>query len=329
MGETTISWTARPGTVARTWNPTQGCALKSEGCRNCYAMRQARRFAGHGKPFDGLINLKTGKWTGEARLAAHKLDEPLSWRAPSTVFVDSMSDLFYEGFTNEQIDRVFAVMLLAPRHTFQILTKRPARMRQYMTDPRLYTRVLSAAGELRDVRPELNQIAIDNPTTCPKPWIWLGVSVENQTAADERIPELLATPAAVRFLSCEPLLGAVTLHEEGLDWLTSYHCRGIDWVIAGAESGPRARACDVQWLRSLRDQCAAASVPFFLKQAVAVDGAYTIHEHRPLPSVAGRIGELVPIIGVGQGSREKGRGFGGPVIELPYLDGKQHAEFPR
>jgi protein gp37 len=142
----------------------------------------------------------------------------------------------------------------------------------------------------------------------PLPWVWVGVSVENQDTADERIPQLLDTLAAVRFLSCEPLLGPLRLHEDGLDWLTSDHCRGIDWVIAGCESGPSARDCSVQWLRWIRDQCAMAHVPFFLKQA----------------SVRGSEALGGPLITLGANSRRKGGG----IIELPYLDGSQHAEFP-
>lgn len=303
---TGISWTDE------TWNPVRGCSRVSEGCRHCYAEVQAARIVrmGQGKPtpYDGLVRVTAGgeaRWTGEVRLDPKALALPLRWKKPRRIFVNSMSDLFHESLPDEAIDCVLAVMLLSPRHTFQVLTKRAARMRAYMTDPSLYDRVLRAAGEFRDVRPELNQIAIDNPTTCPRSWIWFGVSVEHQAAADERIPELLRTPAAVRFISCEPLLGPVDLRLFEGGPLTPRH-RLLHWCIAGCESGRNARPCKVEWLRSIRDQCADVSIPFFLKQAVAVDG------------------DSHPIVAAGEGSKRKAGG----VIELPYLDGKQHASFP-
>jgi protein gp37 len=337
MGETEISWTHKPGTVGRTWNPVQGCRRVSAGCEHCYAERLAARFAETGWS-QGLINLKTRKWNGEARLAAHKLSEPLSWRKPSTVFVNSMSDLFYEGFTNEQIAAVFGVMAAAPQHTFQVLTKRATRMREWFewaeADGRTYDlltfeprALLTCAWEAcagdawGDVEPDprLGDLPSRDVfgATWPLPNVWLGVSVENQAAADERIPELLKTPAAVRFLSCEPLIGPVNLHRE---WLAPFHdfdpmlrpTPRIAWVIAGCESGPGARPCSVEWLRSLRDQCAAAGVPFFLKQAAPADGSFAFDAPRPAP------------IDIGSGSKRKAGG----VIELPYLDGVQHASFP-
>ena len=299
MGETEISWTHRPGTVGKTWNPIQGCRRVSTGCENCYAERLAARFAETGWS-QGLINLKTKKWNGVARLATHKLAEPLTWRKPATVFTNSMSDLFYDGFSNEQIAAVFGVMAAAPQHTFQVLTKRAKRMREWFewaageftmqqrdiaAAPHTFRAMLDAAYEElgKPVKPALDAAwnAHENDAW-PLPNVWLGVSVENQEAADERIPELLRTPAAVRFLSCEPLIGAVDLRhvqhngEFEVDALTGDHGvnrplagrgPGIDWVIAGCESGPRSRPCDVAWLRALRDQCAAAGVPYFLKQA--------------------------------------------------------------
>jgi protein gp37 len=353
VGDTKISWCHRPGTKPRTWNPTQGCALKSEGCRNCYAMRQARRFAGPGKPFDGLINLKTGKWTGEARLATHKLAEPLSWRSPSTVFVDSMSDLFYERFTNDEIADVFGVMAMTPQHTYQILTKRPDRMRAWFewvaTSEPKFPGLPSYPDHVRE-RSVVCRAAWEHlhPSDAvlehqrgpwPLPNVWLGTSVENQEAADERIPELLKTPAAIRFLSCEPLLGPLDLMaylERGShrvcprclfatngtddacpnDGATLVPDIAIDWVIAGCESGPGARECHVAWLRFLREQCAAARVPYFLKQAVEAT------------ELGNGMTDGAAIVTLGERSDVKGRGHGGAVIELPYLDGVQHAAFP-
>ncbi len=163
-----------------TWNPLRGCSRVSEGCRNCYAESVARRFDGPGLPYEGLI-ASGGQWNGQIKLVPEKLDEPLRWQRPRRIFVNSMSDLFHPNVPNEYIDRVFAVMALASQHTFQVLTKRPERMLEYL----------------------------NRRTTMPN--VWLGVSIENQVTADERIPLLLQTPAAVRWVSAEPLLRPVDL----------------------------------------------------------------------------------------------------------------------
>lgn len=340
MGDKTgISWTDA------TWNPVRGCSRVSEGCRNCYAERVAARFSDEGMPYHGLARrvLKTEglsqpRWTGEVRLIPDHLADPLRWKKPRRIFVNSMSDLFHEKLTNEQIAAVFGVMAAAPQHTFQVLTKRATRMREWFEwiaavelplhtikhDPRIVCNV-EADRILAGVGWRMGTVG---DRLWPLVNCWLGVSVENQEAADERIPELLRTPAVVRFLSCEPLIGAVDLRhvhnpsrEFEVDALTGDHGvhrplagRGprIDWIIAGCESGPRARPCDVAWLRSLRDQCAASGVPYFLKQA----------KYTPNDWVPGMSATLV--VGQDVGSKNKGAG----VIELPYLDGIQHAEFP-
>lgn len=217
--KTSIEWTDA------SWNPIRGCTRVSEGCRNCYAEKMAARFSGPGLPFEGFAertvlhglgkthpNARGTRWTGRVELVPGALVEPLSWRKPQRVFVNSMSDLFHEALPDEAIDRVFAVMLLAPRHTFQILTKRPARMVEYFKGRDLYERVLRWANVVRSERPkdELGRIGVSNPADAAfRPWIWLGVSVEDQKTADERIPLLLQTPAAVRFVSYEPALGPV------------------------------------------------------------------------------------------------------------------------
>lgn len=356
MSDTPISWTHRPGTRGRSWNPIQGCAMVSEGCRNCYAMRQARRFALDGWS-KGLVNLKTGKWTGETKFAAHKLDEPFHWKDPSTVFVNSMSDLFYEGFTNEQIAAVFGIMAATPQHTYLILTKRAKRMREWfawLNDSTSHGKDTCAEICRREAS-KVDSVNVEGyDTRWSLPNVWLGVSVENQEAADERIPDLLATPAVVRFLSCEPLLEAVDLRhvqhnrEFEVDALTGDHGvhrplagRGprIDWVIAGCESGPGARPCDVAWLRSLRDQCAAAGVPFFLKQAAeeverCTEGCgQRVSYFADGPTHASAScgctiegAESCSPAGImfGEGSTRKR----GNVVELPYLDGVQHGAFP-
>ncbi len=273
------------------WNCVRGCSRVSLGCTSCYAERVAARFSGAGLPYEGLARRTASgeaRWTGEVRLVPERLEDPLRWKRPRRIFVNSMSDLFHEKLSDADIDRVFAVMLLAPHHTFQVLTKRAGRMREYMTMPGLYQRVLAAAGELRAKRPGLDRIAISSPTYFPARWIWLGVSVENQATANERIPHLLETPAAVRFLSCEPLLGPIDLDL----WLRCPHCGytqrdqdinvdhylcardhngarvpdGLHWVIGGGESGNGARPPHPFWFRSLRDQCESAGVPYFHKQ---------------------------------------------------------------
>lgn len=217
-----------------TWNPVTGCSKVSEGCRNCYAQTFAERFRGTpGHYFENGFDIT---------LRPDKLDQPLKWKKPRRIFVNSMSDLFHEDVPFDFIDRVFVVMSLAEHHTFQILTKRPSRMKEYLSKNRL-----KHIG--------LNEWPLLN--------IWLGVSVENQKAADERIPLLLQTPSAVRFLSCEPLLGPVNLsmRTDRFEMVP-----GIDLVIVGGESGYNARPMHPDWAMSIRDQCQAAGVAFFFKQ---------------------------------------------------------------
>ena len=296
------------------WNPTRGCSRISPGCERCYAERTAARFVGG--TYAGLVRLgKNGpRWTGRVMLVPDKLDEPLGWRRPRRIFVNSMSDLFHESLADDDIDRVMAVIALAPRHTFQVLTKRAARMRAYMSAPGLYERVLRRVGEVRTRRGKVGRdgivtlahtdIGVSNPTT----WrhLWLGVSVEDQQRADERIPHLLATPAAVRWLSVEPLLGPVNLTRVDAaraGWrsacsdeapIISAFARwqehpmrakladGVDWVVVGAESGRGARPMDEAWVRALRDQCVGAGVAFFYKQRL--EGKRKV----PLPTLDGR-----------------------------------------
>ncbi len=357
--KTGIEWTDA------TWNPVRGCSRVSEGCRNCYAERVAARFSGPGKPYEGFAKVTAPRdlldrvggrrngWTGEVRLINKHLADPLRWKKPRRIFVNSMSDLFHERLTNEQIAAVFGVMAAAPQHTFQCLTKRSKRMREWFAwikergdrwAPRRCGDAAEVAGApVYRVGPNGRSPWNDSRCMWPLPNVWLGVSVENQAAADERIPDLLSTPAAVRFLSCEPQLGEVDLrhvqHDRmfEVDALTGDHGvrrplagrgPGIDWVIAGCESGPGARPCDVAWLRSLRDQCADAETAFFLKQAREVDGQMTaVPPPTPLedqPGYSPRVGPFIPTIGFGPGSKRKAGG----VIGAPYLDGKQHLAFP-
>ncbi len=215
MNTSKIEWTDK------TWNPVTGCTKVSQGCKNCYAERIHERFNGQGS---------------FKKVLAHpeRLDQPLKWKKPFKIFVNSMSDLFHEDVPFEFIMEVLFVIRKCPQHTFQILTKRPQRMLDFFTK-------YAECGAGHN--------------------IWLGVSVEDQATADERIPLLLQVPAAVRFLSCEPLLWAIDLH---IDWLWCYS--HINWIIAGGESGPGARPMHPDWAISIRDQCQVAGVPFFFKQ---------------------------------------------------------------
>jgi protein gp37 len=249
-----ISWTDR------TWNPVRGCSRVSEGCRNCYAEGVAARFSAPGLAYAGLARQGDNgpRWTGKVVMVPEHLDDPIRWKKPRRIFVNSMSDLFHEKLTDEQIASVFRVMLNAPRHTYQILTKRAERMRTFV-----------------------NWFLADTGLAALPPFIWLGVSVEDQTNANERIPELLATPVAVRFLSAEPLLGPINLHAhlcvngrvDMPEQRFANICDGnglLQWIIVGGESGRHARPFEIAWARSIRDQCRAAGVAVFIKQLGAV-----------------------------------------------------------
>jgi protein gp37 len=239
--------------------------MVSPGCTNCYAMRQAHRFNGPSQPYEELTRAAEHGpvWTGKIRLVPDALDEPLRWRKPQRVFVNSMSDLFHEDVSEDFLNQIFAIMALAKEHTFQLLTKRPERMRDYLLEIQDddLNRWASCAPEAYPCSPA----AIEN-REWPLDNLWLGVSVENQAAADERIPILLQTPAAVRFLSIEPLLEAVHCQWEQLTRTLRAGENMIDWVIIGGESGPDARPCNVAWIREIMRQCRAAGVPVFVKQ---------------------------------------------------------------
>lgn len=250
--KTGIEWTDA------TWNPVVGCTIVSPGCKNCYAMAQAARIvrmadgAGKATHYAGTVEAVKGKpvWTGTMALAPDSiLTQPLRWKAPRRIFVNSMGDLFHEDVPDEWIDRVFAVMALAPQHTFQILTKRSARMRAYVSQPELPRAVAFASVDI-PYPDELVRIP-----SWPLRNVWLGVSAEDQRRWDERTADLKETPAAIRFVSAEPLLGPIV-----------GDMSGIDWVIVGGESGPSARSIHPQWVRGIRDQCATAGTTFFFKQ---------------------------------------------------------------
>lgn len=217
-------------------------------------MKQAHRFSGPGQPYEGLTEIGPHgpRWSGSIRLVPEALEMPLHWRKPRRIFVNSMSDLFHEEVPFSFIDQVFAVMSVTPRHTYQILTKRPERMLEVMNRIRSKELLGWAKGVYSHV--------------------WLGVSVEDQATADERIPILLQTPAAVRWISAEPLLGPIKLRWDrwlpvsGHEQIEREQLRTIDWAILGGESGPGARPCDLQWIRVIAAQCMAAGVKCFVKQ---------------------------------------------------------------
>ncbi|EPV8692183.1 DUF5131 family protein [Pseudomonas aeruginosa] len=305
-GATEIEWTDA------TWNPLKGCSRISTGCSACYAEPTAARIIamdrGRGVPegqgsYDGLL-ARGGQWNGTIREATNVLDQPLRWARSRLIFVNSMSDLFHENASVETLDRIFAVMLACAthgdrNHIFQVLTKRPQRMLQYMQS-RSEAEHLEAWSKAGDAfiqvkgRGETFSQHVFNlasrersPEGAPQsdgtliPWgftknlfplpnVWLGVSVENQACAEERIPLLMQTPAAIRWISAEPLLGAVDLTawlEIGsLESELGLSNPGIDWVVVGGESGQKARPMHPSWARSIRDQCAAAGVPFLFKQ---------------------------------------------------------------
>lgn len=315
-----IEWTDASWNPLRARNTVTGkvgwfCTHVSEGCRNCYAEGFNRRL-GTGIDYKPQA-LKAGQV--ELFLDSAMLTQPLRWKKPRMIFVCSMTDLFADFVTDDQLDQIWAVIALAcTRHTFQILTKRPERMRAYLSDPAWAGRI--AEHMLRF--PEAFGDYVPSTLVGPLPNVWLGVSVEDQARADERIPELMLTPAAVRWVSAEPLLGPVDLTRvrrfptgvadaEFLDVMNGYcvtllptprsdgrvwsHLKmhdgsdpdrfyndpeslpriGLDWVVAGGESGPGARPMHPDWARQLRDQCAAAGAPFLFKQW----GAWTEFGH--------------------------------------------------
>lgn len=266
---TGIEWTEH------TWNPQVGCSLESPGCTNCYAMRQAYRLErGFGMAsYQGTTRLVNGSpvWTGKLNRASRtQLRKPFSIATPATIFVNSMSDLFHPDSPEAWITETFDTMRAVPRHTYQVLTKRPGVAAAY------YAR-----------HPEVHGL----------PQVWLGVSVEDRKRVP-RIDQLRAIPAAVRFLSIEPLLGP----------LGPLDLAGIHWVITGGESGPGARLCDPAWVREVRDACTAQGVAFFHKQ-------WGTYGSSPLVRELGMT--------IGQAEAEDSHGKGGAM-----LDGQLWREMP-
>jgi protein gp37 len=293
---TKIQWTEE------TWNPISGCFKVSPGCRSCYAIRQAIRMKGNPNPkissrYFNVVDARLTNWSGEVGFDEEVLLQPLKKRKPTMYFI-SLSDLFYDKRPDADIDHVFAVMALTPQHTYQILTKYPERMLAWCE------RLRAIAGKHRPstVCKTFNESDVLNfnwmhwrmghgPAFPHSPWplpnVWLGVSVENQQYADERIPLLLRTPAAKRFVSYEPALGPVDFSSgfyleaccDNCDYVGSKFGKfggvcclnpsmrpPLDWVIVGGESGPGARPFDIAWARQTVEQCKAAGVACFVKQ---------------------------------------------------------------
>lgn len=409
MGDKTgIAWTDA------TWNPVAGCSIVSPACTNCYAMAQAARIqlmaAGAGKESHYDITTKevNGKpvWTGVLKQAPERiLTLPLRWKKPRRIFVNSMSDLFHESVPDAWIDEIFAVMALCSQHTFQVLTKRPKRMRDYLCEAS--ARIAQQVYDSAPINHPLEHLGLtfapkETPSLSIKAWplpnVWLGVTAERQREADDRIPDLLATPAAVRFVSYEPALGPIDWKRwlptrkpsrrpngepflaphffmtrcEHCGWVGSSELCGadsfgddsdvfcpacaksicadelprLDWVICGGESGPGARPMHPFWVRSLRDQCAAAGVPFFFTQR----GEWSWPEDPTLPGYDEK-NETLPAYHP-EDWREKDRGilclkpngarcdgYAGAGEEFAYrigarhagrlLDGREHNEFPK
>lgn len=238
MADTTIEWTDA------TWNPVAGCAIVTAGCTNCYAMRMAARLEAMGiRKYKGLTR-KTGgraKWTGKVRTDRHSLSVPLSWKRPRKVFVNSMSDLFHPDVPSSFIRRVWGVMEVANQHVYQILTKRPERMAEVLCGADFHI--------------------LQN--------VWLGTSVENN-AVVSRIDDLRRVPAAVRFVSFEPLIGSVD----------SADLNNVDWAIVGGESGPKARPIDPEWVDEIKELCDATGTAFFFKQWGGVNKKQTGRVYR-------------------------------------------------
>ena len=285
MGERSkIEWTDS------TWPIVQGCDPVSPGCANCYAVPLVHRLAWNtnpkiSAPIKGVVahHKDRLRFTGKVALREDRMDWPLKWKKGRMIFVPSHGDLFHKDVPDAFIDRVFAVMALTPQHSYQVLTKRAERMRDYIIALHDGKRaVISAAREI--CGSIVGGVVILNAQRLME-HVWLGISAEDQQRADERIPLLLQTPAAVRFVSLEPLLGPIDLtdHCNGHYFFNSlsgtrWHddpdrsrpeekfSPGLDWVIVGGESGPHARPMHPEWVRSLRNQCEAAAVPFFLKQ---------------------------------------------------------------
>jgi protein gp37 len=340
-----IQWTEQ------TWNPINGCSKISAGCKNCYAIPMSHRLAhipATAKKYAGITE-KTEKgtinFTGKVSINDKALLEPLKRKKPTTYFVNSMGDLFHENVPFEWIDKVWAVMALCPQHTFQVLTKRPERMEAYLGylekdglvcydsninkyyflgvwGPNEHTGISEMKYRGFDPFEYDTELKVHKKIVFagifPLPNVWLGTSVENQEQAEKRILHLLACPAAVRFLSCEPLLEKIDLNpyvslSDYTEWKSP-----IDWVIVGGESGRGARPMHPEWVRSLRNQCKESNVPFFFKQW----GEWVKPSQMP-DEIYSAIEEVGDGIGISDVERKLGKHASGRL-----LDGVEYNEMP-
>ncbi len=266
---TNIEWTNE------TWNVIVGCSRISSGCQKCYAATAAASPRLQQFPQYQAVS----KWDGTVQFVESQLLKPLSWRKPKRIFVCSMADLFHANVLDEWIHQVMAVVALSPQHTFQILTKRPERMKEYFSQPNLWVKWYEAASvNLWDAVSDkfgglinLQQYFTLQPF--PLPNLWLGTSTENQQMADKRIPILLQIPAAIRFLSCEPLLEEIDFRQAGAiqrlisdDYEWELVNEDIQWIVVGGESGPQSRPCHIEWIESIVQQCQQSQTPVFVKQ---------------------------------------------------------------
>lgn len=277
---TKISWSDA------TWNVITGCSIASPGCTHCYAMHLAGTRLRDHPSRAGLTYEVNGNhvWTGEVRFndgtngTPDWLTQPLRWTKPRMIFVCAHGDLFHENVPDEWLDKVFAVMALAPQHLFQVLTKRSGRMWRYMNHPLTPKRIayailnpcadwgISAKDALaaleireRESEREADQFSV----RWPLPNVWAGVSAEDQRRWDERVPRLRDTPAAVRWVSAEPLIGPIMALDD---------VAALDWIVVGGESGRQARFMEIEWARTLRNMAWHGETAFFMKQLAAVNG---------------------------------------------------------
>jgi protein gp37 len=242
------------------WNPTYGCSVVSQGCRNCYARRIAAHSAKPGQIYYGIAKYSAlgPRWTGKLVHATAKTREPLMWKERRMIAVDTMSDLFHPRIADAWRDEAYGVMALCPQHIFQVLTKRPQIMERYFAAPDVWARIEAEArriyAEWKKGKPYPSEGHLEGPL----PNVWHGVSVESQSAATRRVPVLLRVPSYRHYVAAEPLLGPLNLTH----WLKA----GIGWVLVSGEGGPDARPCDVEWIRALVEQARDAGVPIFVKQ---------------------------------------------------------------
>jgi protein gp37 len=258
-----IEWTHRPGTKSEVLNPTTGCDKVSAGCRSCYAEVMHKRLTGMGQkkyqePFLGHVKY----WPEE-------LAKPFKWKKRRTVFLNSMSDIFHKDVTVQQIAEIYAMMALTDQHTYIVLTKRAERAKEVLSSDEFFVEFHCACNRIHDLHigrleQEMYQF-IECKEFLPLKNVWQGVSVENNEQAEIRIPDLYKTPAHVHVLSCEPLLGPIDEKWFNRRLLEMVGVKKL-WVIAGGESGHKARPSHPDWFRSLRDQCESADIPFFFKQ---------------------------------------------------------------